>query len=170
MAEPKLVMKGNREFRHDLFHMSVEKAIRNDTFRKGVVVPRFVEHKHIFHTHNSAGKAQTYTNKVLGHYHEIKWKVDKDGELVATCGPAIRDTQVKRAGKIRTKRAQPVTWIDEENERLVTDDHKHKMTYEHSEYLSQNKIKAAQTAGQMIQQQQAKEAQLASDVGLEIRD
>ena len=153
-----IVWKGQREFRHDLYKLKVAAFLKNTSYQSGIVKAVEVDHCHFFHSHNSQGKAQTITNAVGGHYHEITQ--DKDGNMV--CGPALREVFKKRAGRQR-KYVEPVKWLDEEKDRFVEDTHIHEVEYQHSEVISEAKVRGTRSenhAQTQMMQMQAQAAQL----------
>lgn len=153
---PKIKWKGAFEFRHDLFKCEVSKMLKRKPSLITRAIPNFdddlarVEHCHFYHTFNSQGKPMKHTDPVGGHYHEITWELDKaSGELRAECGPPITDvTSKSRGGRQVKKKGLPVKYMNQEGDTLV-DDHKHDMSYLHSEMLMPSKRGA--TIGQAQQ-------------------
>lgn len=144
---------GNVRFRnqqtveHHLFKAEVAVAKRNRSYQKGVVKLVDIDHAHFFHTVDSRGRQQTRTTSTNGHYHYIEWGYDDNGDLVAKCGPAMREyTELKR-GRTRRKE-KPVSWIDDRDDGEVTvvDKHVHDMTYMGSDEIQIGQVKAAPDA------------------------
>lgn len=165
-SAPQIIYKGNQTFRHDLFKASLEKYKKNLSFRKGVVKIEHIDHIHYFHTFDSNGKAQKFTNTVGGHFHEIRWFTDDDGVLRAECGPPLTTVYKKRAG-MQKRVIEPVKWEDEEHDRMVADEHKHTMEYMWSEELDANTVRKRRNAAQsLFESEQAMRIQ-AQSLGME---
>lgn len=140
-------MKGLEEFRHDLFKAEVSKFKKNLSWKKGEVRIDLVEHVHHFHSRNSAGKQQLYTNSVGNHFHKVTLQ-EVDGQLIAKCGPPLRKVLVGPPGRQKSviQRVSWLGWDDLNNkDKEYIDDHVHEMTYMHSEILSPSKIKRIQS-------------------------
>ena len=142
-----IFMRGAKEFRHDLFKSDVQNLKRNVSFKKGVVQIVEIEHAHIFHSHNSQGRPQQFTNSVGGHFHEVTLSTDANGRPVAKCGPAMREVFKKRPGGQRRIKEE-IKWVDEVKDRIIVDSHTHTFEYEGSEFLSDRKVKAIQAQTQ----------------------
>lgn len=165
-VQPNLRIKDQQTFRHDLFKAEVASMKRNMSWKKGIVSIQTIEHSHWYHTCNSQGRPQRYTNTVGGHFHEIEWQINAKGDLVAKCSKPMTHKYKMAAGRHK-KILAPVSWMDEENDREVNDDHTHKMIYIHSEILSQATIKQATQGAMALAIEEQKRAQTAKDVGLE---
>lgn len=113
-----------------------------------------VTHNHHFHSVNSMGMPQKYTNQVGGHFHEITWEVGKDGVPVAKCGPPLRKVPKKTKTVI-----EQVKYEKEDNEWDV-DNHTHSMVYLYTDKISLQSI-------QNIQQKNAAVVQAASNAKFE---
>lgn len=141
-VKPKIIIKGSQEFRHDLFKSDVKNLLKNTSFKPGVVDIVRIEHAHIFHSHDSAGKEQQYTSTVGGHFHKVETSIDDEGNLIAKCGPALRVNirKSKRGGQ--KKVVGPVQWANdgEMGDEVIVDDHTHVLGYQSSEFLSQKKM------------------------------
>lgn len=149
---PKLFARGAKEFRHDLFRSSTVKMKRNTSWQKGVVTILDLDHVHIFHSHDSAGRVQQYSNTVGGHFHEVSATVNADGEFVVKCGPPMRSVVKKRASGAK-RVIEAVRWKDGdalEDNAFIVDNHRHEFTYEGSETLSGAKVKALQQRTQAV--------------------
>lgn len=146
-VQPKIVQRGQTEFRHDLFKSDVKEMKKNVSFRKGIVQIENIDHGHIFHSHNSQGMPQKYTSTVGGHFHEVRQFMDEDGTLRVECGPALRHKFLKKPnGQKRV--IVPVTFNDQQNDKVITDNHRHDFQYLGSESLSSAKVQALQAKTQ----------------------
>lgn len=149
--QSKLVMKGHREFRHDLFKAEIAEKKHNVSWKWGEPKIRLVEHSHYFHTHDSHGKPQTKTTAQAGHWHEVTWEM-KDGVPVAKCGPPLHQVTRDPVSGKRFKKAQTqqLKFYDDNLNNGegggVLDDHTHEMTYIESEVLSAAKVQARNQA------------------------
>ena len=151
-AQPKFKMRGAQQIFHHLFKATLGKCLKNISFKRGVVDIHQVEHVHFFHSVNSMGMPQRFTNMVAGHFHEITWEIGPNGEPVAKCGPALMK-QTKRLpdGTSKTNNVQ-VKWRDEmfvdprsgEQGRDVIDNHTHQMLYMGTDELSNDRVRAIQ--------------------------
>lgn len=137
-AQPKLKMKGEARFRHDLFKGSVGLFKSNKSYIYGDPKIVDVEHVHFYHSHNSQGRKQRYTNIVGGHFHEIKTKVDKNGDIVAECGPPLTKKWLRMPNGENRSQVVPVEYWNGYTHKNVVDDHTHDFQYIHSEVLSPN--------------------------------
>lgn len=141
-VEPRIIERSKRKVLHHLFKAEIAKFKKNTSHTPGA--PRFldVEHVHFFHSVDSVGHAQQFTNHVGGHCHKVEWSVDENGSLVAKCGPAVRKKKKMTRNGVQTV-YEPVFYerkfseesgytenIDEiaTTERIV-DNHRHEMTY-----------------------------------------
>lgn len=144
--QPNIVWKNNQHFDHHLFKASVETCLKNGSWKKNVVMLEKIEHTHFYHSVNSQGMAQQYTPPVAGHFHEVKWKVAENGDLVAECGPALRKVQKKMPnGETKTK-IERISFYDGMNEKTINDDHTHKFEYKGSERLSKAHVAGIQAS------------------------
>jgi hypothetical protein len=145
-VQPKLVMKGTQEFRHDLFKSDVQQMLKNTAYTKGVVDVAKLEHTHIFHSVNSQGVPQHFSSTVGGHFHKLEPYMDAEGNLRLRCGPPIRNVMRKTPrGQKKTQAA--VKWYDETGGRdgegaWIVDEHTHDFAYLSSEMLSLEKLQA----------------------------
>lgn len=176
MTKPqtKRIWKGMQTFIHDLFKAKVCKMKRNVSFVWGD--PRIVdtEHTHFFHTFNSQGKPQKYTNTVGEHFHEIEWGEDDEGNLVARCGPPLRYGTHKMPNGRKVRRIEKVSWKDmSENsfntEGVIRDDHVHEMQYIRSEELSLAKKGTNPLAQQIIDERRRLESGVYNGPDFEMR-
>jgi hypothetical protein len=104
-GEPIRRLKGTKRLHHDLFKLKIAK------FKKILGIPDInllkknpelvrivdVEHCHFFHSVDSNGRPQKYSNSIGGHCHEIKVYMDEHGVLQAECGPPLRRLDKSRA-------------------------------------------------------------------------
>lgn len=144
---------------HHLFKAEVAKALKNTSWKPGQPNIVKVEHCHFFHTIDSGLRSLKYTSAINNHYHEVKWRVDSNGDFVAECGPPIRKLQKTRRDGSTYSVEGPIT-IDNDYpdqngmpEKIV-DDHRHEMTYIGSDLISPKMIKAIQekTAAALAEQ------------------
>jgi hypothetical protein len=153
-VEPKIKIRSQQAVHHHLFKAQIAKMKKNISFTPGQPDIRDVEHVHFFHSVNSLAMPQTHTSEVGGHFHEVTWETNANGDLVAKCGPPLKRISKKgRNGQSQTK-IVPVKWqnLIKENDQdpdWVEDNHLHQMTYEGSDLISSAKI-------QEVQKQQAK--------------
>jgi hypothetical protein len=149
---PKLKMRNQQITVHHLFKALLAKFYKNTSFIRGQVRVDHIEHVHHFHSVNSLGMPQKFTTTVGGHFHEVEWKVNAEGELQAKCGPPLRKVQKVTSRGVRTI-TEPVVWREEggenENGQLiephdVKDTHTHELVYIGSDELSRAKIEATQ--------------------------
>ncbi len=148
----KRVTKGSRLFMHDLYKLEAAKFLKNTSYKEAQPMLINVEHCHFYHSHNSRGKPQTHASLQNGHTHLITVKVDQEGNLVAECGPPIWPVkrQLKSGRIIKLWKAveyKDESMYDETGDLKVhTDDHRHNIAYQHSEELSDKKLKAIHAA------------------------
>ena len=141
------VYKNNLTFDSDLFKLEVATMKKNVSFVKGQPRIEDIDHCHHYHSRDSQGRVQKYSNKVGGHFHEIITTVDKKtGKPTVVCGPAIREHIKKiRPGKVK-KVNVPVSYQNEDTDIDIVDNHTHEITYRGSDKLSQAKIRSQQAA------------------------
>lgn len=165
---PKLTYKGTQKFRHDLFRLEPKSLLRNKSFKAKEVKLESISHTHFFHTFDSNGKPQQYSTPTGGHFHEVKWEVGADGELVATCGPALRTVYEKR-GSMQRKKVVRVKWENQYDENLpdmVEDNHTHDVTYLWSEELSADTIRKRRDAQEKQAMQELRQQNDAKSLGI----
>lgn len=134
--------KGEMSYTHDLFKLKVATSLHNVSYRKFKPQLEKMDHVHFFHSHDRNGNTQKYCSMNAGHFHEITTSVDKDGNLKATCGPALRwEDSKSKSGKLK-KELKTIGWYDEDKDQDILDDHTHEVTYSHSEEISDNKMRA----------------------------
>lgn len=154
VAKPQMAMPRNRHdlsFRHDCFWASVAKCIQNNSFEYMRLNQEDVEHRHVYHSHNSSGKKLTRTGSNCGHWHSVEHYVDPTtGATMAKCGPAMREaTKMSPTG--RTYAVIEPVYFEREvmtGERAgttekVVDNHTHELEYRGSEELSPQGINDA---------------------------
>jgi len=148
-SKPTRIIKGMREFEHDLFKLKVAPMKRNISWKYYEPDIRQIEHCHIYHSCDEKGKPQQYCAPVGGHFHkiEVDWSefgTDKSGPKV-TVGPALQYKHVKLrgAGRRMVKRIVPVSFYGEDKnsgeELSIKDTHTHEVEYLDTEILSQAK-------------------------------
>lgn len=137
-------LRGNRKAWHHLFISDVGKHMKNVSIKKGAPDIRLMDHKHIFHTHNSSLVPQQYCSTTGGHFHEIEWGIDKNGQpYIKRCGPPLTYRYVsKPSGQKKVKGA--VQWRDRESDddeggepKMIVDRHTHVFEYQYSEELGE---------------------------------
>lgn len=135
--EPVIKWKGSKEFRHDRFELKTSKCKNNMSFTK--FEPNIVEkdHKHWFHSHNQKGKEMIYCTPMSGHFHEVTTSVDSEGNLVATCGPALKKYKKKMRNGIVKEQIGPVQFKTQDPDHPIVDAHTHDIVYDESEMLSE---------------------------------
>ena len=125
------VYKSSQEIDHDLFKLTLAKMKKNVSYNEEAPDYEDVEHVHFFHTVDSNGKAQTMSNAVGGHFHEVE---------------VVHNT---KGGLPTLKISAPLKWVRErvrgKNVRvarpLPEDNHRHGMLY-----LGSQKIKPRQAS------------------------
>lgn len=143
--EEKIRYKGMGTFRHDLFKAEVDKFKKNVSWVYKDPRIEEVEHCHFYHSHNSSGRPQRYTSSAVGHFHEVTVSTDDEGNLVAECGPPLEKIfRTLTNGQQKSEIVQ-IAYFDQNRNDYIRDDHRHDMTYLHSEELSSSKVQAIQT-------------------------
>jgi len=144
VTEPKRVMKGMQSFMHDLFKLEVSNMKRNVSYKKFQPQIEEVEHAHFFHSHDTGGNRNEYCVPVGGHFHKMQITTDKEGQVHAVCGPALKEiTTTTRAGTPRNS-IVPVSWVDEALDKEIVDTHTHDVAYKGSEEIWPDKVKRDQ--------------------------
>lgn len=137
-------LKGQSWAWHHLFKTDLKDMKKNVSFKKGQPQIENLEHSHFFHSVNSDLIPQQFTSTIGGHFHEVTWALNAQGEpYVKSCSGPMTHKYVKKPGgqkRILTK----VAWHDGNNDRDIVDDHTHEFTYLHSEKLSEEKIRSVQ--------------------------
>jgi hypothetical protein len=132
---------------HHLFKAELANMQKNVSFVPGQPEIKSVEHVHFFHTVNSMGMPQKYTNEVGGHFHEVFWQMDAQGNLVAKCGPALKKVSKRGRDNLTKTVIVPVEYLDKvsaETPFNLKDDHSHGMTYHGSDEISAKKVQDIQ--------------------------
>jgi hypothetical protein len=152
---PKVIMKNQKEMRHDVFKSDIQNFMENTSFTRDdpTIVQR--EHTHIYHTIDSQCRTLQYTNAVGGHFHKVTIEMNEDGELVAKCSEPLKYhfRRLPRGGF--KKEIGPVSWFDGNNNRTIADNHVHELIYQHSEMInvdSARKIRSSAAQNQMQDQ------------------
>lgn len=149
---PKYNMSGSRTMLHHLFRAQLADFLKNRSFKPGNPDITKVPHQHFFHTINSSGRAQRYTAAVGGHFHEVTWEINpRTGELEAKCGPPLKKVAFSGPDGLTQYENVPVEWKDTTGSMgkrgaTIIDNHVHVMTYEKTDEISPDKIRATQTA------------------------
>lgn len=133
--QPQIVFKDQKEMRHDVFKADLQNFLENTSFTRGMVNIVRREHTHIYHNINSQCKNLEYTNAIGGHFHKVELSEDENGNVVAKCGPPLRNGVKRLPNGSFKKTIEPVTWFDGMNNRNVVDDHTHELIYQHSEMI-----------------------------------
>lgn len=126
----KRVYKSEQEFDHDLYKLEISTIEVNEAAHEGDWKGERYDHKHYYHTFDSAGKKHTHSAPATGHAHEITW--DEEGKPI--CGPAVKQVRVlKRVGN---KRRVVKEWrrLPERSQ------HNHDVSYMYSERLKPRKL------------------------------
>lgn len=141
-VEPKIIDRSRRKILHHLFKAQIAKFRKNLSHVPGSPRMMDVEHVHFFHSVDSVGNPQQFTNHVGGHCHKIEWSTDADGNLIAKCGPAVRKKKKLTRNGVQTV-YEPVFYeqkfldtdsysedvTDMPTATKIVDGHKHEMTY-----------------------------------------
>lgn len=149
-ARPKMKMRHQQTIFHHLFKALLKNFMKNRSWKKGVVDIEMVEHVHHYHSVNSMGMPQRFTNTVGGHFHEVKWTQHPDGTFSAECGPPIRKVSRRMADGTSKTFNEPVKFKDQMNldgdgnPRTITDNHIHEMEYQGSDQLTPEFIRSIQ--------------------------
>lgn len=133
--------RNEKIFVHDLFISDVAKALKNGTYKKNQLLPVYVEHKHVFHSHTSKGKKLDKCGSSQGHFHYCTMKMGKDGKLLVESGPAMREyTETLDDGRsfVRVEEVSYKSISSKGSLENVQDKHTHEFLYEGSEDLSQS--------------------------------
>lgn len=135
-VQPKLNFRDQMTINSHCFKLLATLMKKNTSWQKGVVILDTIEHGHYFHSHNSWGMPQKLCSAVGGHFHEIEWFVDEQGNMKAKCGPALKK-EFRRLpnGLSKTSHAQ-IKFEDKINEKTILDNHTHEIEYQHSSNLS----------------------------------
>ena len=144
---PKITMKGERVFQHHLFLSDVAKCKKNTSYEPDQPMLVDMEHKHVFHTIDSKGRKQLISSHALGHFHQMSWGMDSEGNLYAKSGPALR----KVAKHLRDGSVQmvdsPIFWTDLQDQRY-NDEHTHSWEYQHTEEFTAKSLASQRKANQ----------------------
>lgn len=131
----KRIYESQSMFEHDLFKLELSK------FKKNLAIddeaPEYVdvEHCHFFHTVDSNGRKQMFSNSVGGHFHKLEIKdqgPDMPPEILSISGPLTYAMRRGRGGK-KEKVIVPFTDVDA---------HTHEVTYVKSNKISKRKLSA----------------------------
>lgn len=140
-------IRSQQSIHHHLFKALVSVFKKNVSWKSKVLDLHDVEHVHHFHSVNSHGMPQKFTNLVGGHFHEVTWDIGKDGVPVAKCGPAMRKVTRKTPVGAKTSN-EIVQWETFHSETgapiMIQDKHTHEMRYEGTDVITSEQIKATQ--------------------------
>lgn len=120
-ANFKRIYANQQELDHDLYKLEISSLKRNASYSEANPIWENVEHGHYYHSIDSRGRKQDFSNKVGGHFHKIM--IDKDGN--ALCSKPLREVRIK------TKFGRTITKFEE----IKEDDHTHAVTYRFSEKI-----------------------------------
>lgn len=126
---------------HELFKLNVAKCQTNVSWQQ--FKPRLVEveHCHMYHTTDQAGKHQDKCSPIAGHFHYVKPKLDDKGvELldaegypVMECSPPMRQVRTKMKSGSWKKKVEQVQFATDDG--FKYDNHKHDFDYIGAETL-----------------------------------
>jgi hypothetical protein len=144
-VQPKIIQRGAKTFRHDLFKATVGSTLKNVGIKKYQPELVKVEHVHFFHSHDAKGQGSKHTTAAVGHFHEVEQYIDPaTGYPAVKCGPALRKVQKRMKNGFMKSFIEPVTFEDGNTGQTVTDSHTHEFEYLGSEELSPDKNKQRQ--------------------------
>lgn len=135
-AEPKLNFREQMSILHHCFKLMPAEMKRDLSWQKGIVKIDKMAHGHYFHSCNSWGQPQKTCNAVGGHFHEIEWFTDEDGNMKAKCGPAMKKVAYRAPSGLNKTKVTKIEFRDEENQITIVDDHTHEIEYLHSNKIS----------------------------------
>lgn len=137
---PKTVYRDQVQIDHHLFKGEVAKCIKRDKF--GPIPFLQIEHVHFFHSVNSAGQKQRFSNAVAAHMHEWTYQSNPEtGEWEAKCGPPLRkNVRLGKNGQTKVTYDRIKFKDDEGNQ--IDDNHSHQMSYMGSQKISQATVNA----------------------------
>jgi hypothetical protein len=141
-VKPKIMYRDEIQVDHHLFKGAVAKCLRSDKW--GPIKIKQIEHVHFFHTVNSNGTPQKYSNQVAGHLHEWSHGVDEEGNLVAKCGPPLKKVVRPGPNGINKISYDKIQVKDVDTGEFYQDNHVHEMQYLGSDKINQAKVQAIQ--------------------------
>lgn len=135
---------------HHLFKADIAAMKKNISWTKGSPDLQDVEHVHFFHSVDSSGFPQEYTNQVGGHFHKVTMSIE-DGVPTAKCGPPIHKVTNKKS---KRSYIVPVQFEDDVSDAAMTaggrvmreDRHEHKMVYKGYDEVSAESVRDIQRA------------------------
>ncbi len=138
-VQPKIMWRGSKEWRHDLFKLKLSMFKQNHSWKKYEPNIKEVEHVHFFHSTDKAGRPQDRSSVVGDHYHVVKTKVLPDGTITAECGPPLRTVSYRQKNGKLVSKVESIQFYegDDSAENTVTDTHTHQVEYMGSEMLSE---------------------------------
>jgi hypothetical protein len=136
------IYSGQQSVDHDLYKLDLAVFKRNISYNKSRPQLEDIEHVHHFHSVDSRGRPQEYSNDVGGHTHRITY----DEQGIAQCGPAVQ--RVKQIVNGR-----PVTTYKE----IPYDKHTHAVSYRWSQKITPStpNVEWAKVQSQVMQKQSA---------------
>ena len=87
--EPNRVFANQMTIASDLFKLEPANMSKNTSWNDKAPILIPVEHCHFFRTYDSNGKRMDVCNHVGGHSHKVTVTVNRSGDLIAECSPAI---------------------------------------------------------------------------------
>ncbi len=127
---------------HDLYRLSLASMKKNVAFNSGSYEIVSVQHEHFFHTIDSSGTKQKYSNLVGSHFHQmIVTPNPAGGPPNVKCGPAVKEVRKLVNGR-SVKVLEPCLKYPDDNGRVITDDHTHEVVYMRSNRIPIRKVNA----------------------------
>lgn len=120
------IYRGSQEIDHDLFKLEPARMKKNVSFTD---VPNVVEieHCHIFHTVDSAGRPQEACNDVGGHHHDVT--VIRTGQVPnLVIGQPVRFVRQRRRGRL-VRVSVPIVIDQSDDGQPIHDSHIHAVRY-----------------------------------------
>jgi len=126
--------KGDVTIDHDLFKLQAAKFLKNISIDINNPIWMPAEHCHFYHSHDSSGKRLEKSSATGGHFHEMEVKVDKKGNLSATCSRPL-----KRVWNPKKRRYENTPFNSGAAEG-AGDNHVHEVTYIKSDKIEIRKL------------------------------
>lgn len=135
-AKNNFKIRSQQTIYHHLFKAQLGKFMKDVSYGQEEMKLDSIEHVHHFHSVNSMGHSQKYTNTIGGHFHEVTWSVDqKTGEPIAKCGPPLKKVPKNTARGVKINIEQ-LQFFNKEDKTYIKDPHTHEMTYMGTDELS----------------------------------
>lgn len=160
---PKVIWRGQREWRHDLYKLKLSLFKKNESYRKYEPQLRDVEHVHFYHSTDRTGRPLETSGAVGGHFHKVTVKTLPDGTMTAECGPPIRWVERRQRNGKMVRELAAVKFNDGDDGRWITDDHTHEVEYLGSEMVSEAGFakQASEDKAKLANLEQGRKAQAA---------